>query len=183
MSTTAPATAAATNGATTTETYHPAVCGDCMDSGNAYIYTGKLAPGEQVNLSTGSITYLVTDSLGSVRGIVNASGSLTGTCGYDAWGNPESSGGLTATTPFGYAGGYTDPSGLIYLLARYYDSATGQFISADPAIDQTHQPYGYANENPVSNRDPSGRCWWIFCGRGSGHNYNGHHWHWVTSIA
>lgn len=39
-------------------------------------------------------------------------------------------GGLTATTPFGFAGGYTDPTDLIYLIHRYYDPSTGQFISA-----------------------------------------------------
>jgi hypothetical protein len=87
-----------------------------MDSQNAYIYCGGLAPAEQVNLTTGTVTYLVADSLGSVRGTVSASGSLTGTTSYDAWGNSETAGGLTATTPFGYAGGYTDPTGLIYLV-------------------------------------------------------------------
>jgi 1,4-dihydroxy-2-naphthoyl-CoA synthase len=30
-------------------------------------------------------------------------------------------------------------------------------MSLDPALNQTQQPYGYANENPVSNSDPSGR--------------------------
>jgi YD repeat-containing protein len=89
-----------------------------MDGTSAYIYDGGVAPVEQVSLSAGTITYLVTDSLGSVRGTVNASGSLTGTTCYDAWGNPETAGGLAATTPFGYAGGYTDPDGLIYLLNR-----------------------------------------------------------------
>lgn len=33
------------------------------------------------------------------------------------------------STPFGFEGGYTDPSGLIYMTFRYYDSSTGQFIS------------------------------------------------------
>jgi hypothetical protein len=56
-----------------------------MDSGNAYIYTTTTAPAEQVNLATGAVTYLVTDSLGSVRGTVSSSGSLTGTTSYDAW--------------------------------------------------------------------------------------------------
>jgi RHS repeat-associated protein len=132
-----------------------------MDSQNAYIYCGGLAPAEQVNLTTGTVTYLVADSLGSVRGTVSASGSLTGTTSYDAWGNSETTGGLTATTPFGYAGGYTDPTGLIYLVNRYYDPQTGQFTSVDPAIAQTVQPYAYANGNPVSYTDPSGACnWW-----------------------
>jgi YD repeat-containing protein len=69
-----------------------------MDSNNAYLYTGGQAPAEQVNLSTGTITYLVADMLGSVRGAVSSSGSLNGTTNYDAWGNPESSGGLTAAS-------------------------------------------------------------------------------------
>jgi RHS repeat-associated protein len=131
-----------------------------MDSGNAYIYTGGVAPAEQVNLATGSIMYLVTDSLGSVRGVVNSSGTLTATTSYDAWGNPETTGGLTVSTPFGYAGGYTDPTGLVYLLNRYYDPATGQFTSVDPALAQTLQPYTYANANPVSLTDPTGKWTW-----------------------
>jgi RHS repeat-associated protein len=127
-----------------------------MDSGNAYIYTGGVAPAEQVNLATGSVTYLVTDSLGSVRGVVSSTGALTATTGYDAWGKPETTGGLSASTPYGYAGGYTDADGIIYLLARYYDPSTGQFLSADPLIEQTLQPYAYASGNPVTNSDPSG---------------------------
>ena len=128
-----------------------------MDGTNAYVYAGGVAPTEQVNLATGAITYLVTDSLGSVRGLVSSSGSLTGTTSYDAWGNPETSGGLTTSTPFGYAGGYTDTDGLIYLQARYYEPSTGQFISVDPDLAQTLQPYEYADGNPVTNIDPTGR--------------------------
>jgi len=131
-----------------------------MDSANAYIYGCTGTPAEQVNLATGAITYLVTDSLGSVRGTLSNSGSLTGTTSYDAWGNPETTGGLTASTPFGYAGGYTDPGGLIYLINRYYEPATGQFISVDPLLSQTQQPYAYADGNPVSNSDPTGLQWY-----------------------
>jgi RHS repeat-associated protein len=130
-----------------------------VDGTNAYIYDGGLAPQEQVNLATGTNTYLVTDSLGSVRGTVSNSGALTGTTSYNAWGNPATTGGLTATTPFGFAGGYTDPDSLIYLLNRYYQPSTGQFISADPDISQTLQPYEYANDNPASLLDPLGAKW------------------------
>lgn len=127
-----------------------------MDSGNAYVYATTMAPAEQVNLATGAITYLLTDSLGSVRGTVSSSGTLTGTTNYDAWGNPETVGGLTATTPFGYAGSYTDPTGLVYLLNRYYAPGEGQFLSVDSELSQTLQPYSYATGNPVSRIDPSG---------------------------
>ena len=127
-----------------------------MDSTGAYIYGTGVAPIEQVDLATGTATYLVTDALGSVRGTVSPAGALTGTTGYDAWGNPQTAGGLTATTPFGFAGGYTDPTGLIYLVNRYYDPATGQFLSVDPQVASTRQPYAYAAGNPVSETDPTG---------------------------
>jgi RHS repeat-associated protein len=128
-----------------------------MDTVNAYIYAKAGAtPAEQVNLSTGATTYLAADSLGSVRGAVSSSGSLTGSTNYDAWGNPETTGGLTLTTPFGYAGGYTDPDGLIYLINRYYDPATGQFMSIDPDVGQTLHPYAYTTGNPITQTDPSG---------------------------
>jgi RHS repeat-associated protein len=116
----------------------------------------------RASLSAGTITYLVTDSLGSVRGTVSSSGALTGTCSYDAWGNPETASGLTATTPFGY----TDPDGLVYLLNRYYQPSTGQFISVDPELATTLAAYAYADGNPVANIDPTGlislSCHWTW---------------------
>jgi hypothetical protein len=39
---------------------------------------------------------------------------------------------------------------------RYYDPATGVFVSQDPLINQTNQAYVYSNDNPVGNWDPSG---------------------------
>ena len=127
-----------------------------MDSANAYIYADGNTPAEQISLATGTITYLNADSLSSVRGTISATGALTGTTSYDAWGNPLTSGGLTATTPFGFAGAYTDPDGLLYLINRYYNPQNGQFISVDPQITQTQQAYAYADDDPVNATDPTG---------------------------
>ena len=157
------ATSTPTGGSATTEDFIWDVSGSLprplMDSTNAYIYGPGTTPIEQVNLSTGTIHYLVSDRLGSVRGIVSSSGALTATTSYDAWGSPQTSGGLTSYTPIGYAGAYTDPTGLLYLIARYYDPATGQFISVDPLVDQTEAPYSYVGDDPVDSADPSGLCW------------------------
>ncbi|HET8752086.1 MAG TPA: RHS repeat-associated core domain-containing protein [Gaiellaceae bacterium] len=131
-----------------------------MDSTNAYIYGPQNGPIEQVKLSDGTITYLVSDRIGSIRGTVNAAGSLTQSTSYDAWGDPQTSGGLTALTPFGYAGDYTDPTGLNYNIRRYFDPETGQFISADPLVDQTGAPYGYASDDPVNKSDVDGLAPW-----------------------
>ncbi|HET8893357.1 MAG TPA: LamG-like jellyroll fold domain-containing protein [Gaiellaceae bacterium] len=129
-----------------------------MDSSNAYIYGPDNAPLEQVNLSTGSIQYLVSDSLGSVRGIVSSGGALIASTAYDAWGKPETTGGLSSYSPFGYAGAYTDTTGLSYLIHRYYDPQTGQFLSIDPLTDTTGTPYSYGGDNPVGQNDPTGLC-------------------------
>ena len=39
---------------------------------------------------------------------------------------------------------------------RYYDPQTGQFISVDPAVDQTETPYAYVDGDPVDSTDPLG---------------------------
>ncbi len=62
---------------------------------------------------------------------------------------------------YGYAGEWTDSSGLQYLRARYYSPATGRFISKDPFPGLQSQPasltpYVYALNNPVLYSDPSG---------------------------
>ena len=52
----------------------------------------------------------------------------------------------------------TDPESLppIYLIGRYYDPATGQFLSVDPLVDETGQAYAYTGDNPVNAVDPNG---------------------------
>lgn len=42
------------------------------------------------------------------------------------------------------------------LIGRYYDPQTGQFLSVDPMVSQTLEPYQYVKDNPVGEVDPSG---------------------------
>jgi RHS repeat-associated protein len=122
-----------------------------------YLYGPAGTPIEQIAVSGGATSYLLSDQLGSVRAITNSSGAVTGTETYDAWGNSLGTTG-TINAPFGFAGEYLDPSnGLYYLQARWYDPATGKFLSLDPAVIQTSQPYLYAGGDPLNESDPSGQ--------------------------
>jgi uncharacterized protein RhaS with RHS repeats len=42
-------------------------------------------------------------------------------------------------------------------VGRYYDPATGQFLSVDPLVDDTGQAYAYTGDDPVNEADPTGR--------------------------
>ena len=39
---------------------------------------------------------------------------------------------------------------------RYYDPTTDQFLSVDPLVDSTGQPYVFTNDNPLNATDPLG---------------------------
>ena len=47
---------------------------------------------------------------------------------------------------------------ITYLNNRHYDPTTGVFISVDPLVTMTGQPYIYGAANPVTFSDPSGLC-------------------------
>ena len=104
--------------------------------------------------------FYLADHLGSVRGLADASGAITDSYSYDPYGQRSVVTGATADTPFGYAGQYTDAeTGFQYLRARYYDPATGQFLTVDPLVGSTGHPYAYAADNPANYTDPSGLFW------------------------
>jgi RHS repeat-associated protein len=131
------------------------------DGNNSYIYGSGGRVLEQIDAS-GTPTYFVQGQLGSTRALTNASGAVVATYTYNAYGAVTSHTG-TVTTPIGFTGGYTDPNGLIYLVHRYYDPTTGQFLSVDPLVAQTQQAYIYAGDDPVNGSDPLGLMCWGLC--------------------
>ena len=42
------------------------------------------------------------------------------------------------------------------VIGRYYDPATGQFLSVDPLVAQTQQAYVYVEDDPVNAIAPTG---------------------------
>ena len=128
------------------------------DGANSYVY-GPSGPLAHIT-SGGAVRYYHQDALGSTRALSDDRGATVGAFSYAPYGTLTASSG-TETTPLGYAGEYTDAeSGLQYLRARSYDPATGQFLTRDPLVDETGEPYAYADGDPIGKVDPTGNSAW-----------------------
>jgi RHS repeat-associated protein len=83
-------------------------------------------------LRSGATSYYEQDDLSSVTSLSNGAGSLAQTYTFDSFGNQTASSG-SLTNPFRFAGREFDTeSSLYFMRARYFDPATGRFISEDP---------------------------------------------------
>lgn len=103
-------------------------------------------------------TYVfVTDYLGSVRQVVDESGTVVQELTYDPWGRV-----LNDTNPgfqpFGFASGLTDPdTGLVTFGVRHYDPLAGRWISPDPlGLGGGVNLWVYAANSPTTFVDPDG---------------------------
>jgi RHS repeat-associated protein len=93
------------------------------------VYGPRRTSIEQINTTTGKVSYLHHDQAGSMRLLTGSTGTVTGKCTYGAYGTPTCEG--TTSTPFGYDAQYTSSdTALIYLRNRAYDPATAQFLRA-----------------------------------------------------
>jgi RHS repeat-associated protein len=108
---------------------------------------------------SGNVTWMLADEEGSVRDVINSSGTVLDRIVYDAYGNILSQTSPSNQPRFAFAGMQLDQTtGLYYDNARYYDSSTGQFISQDPSgfIGANTNLYGYVNNDPINLVDPFG---------------------------
>jgi RHS repeat-associated protein len=108
-------------------------------------------------LRGGTTAYYEADGLGSVTSLSGAAGTVANTYSYDSFGNLAASTG-TITNPFQYTARDSDAeTGLRYYRARYYDPATGQFVSEDPVgFVAGVNFYRYAANSPQDLVDPTG---------------------------
>jgi RHS repeat-associated protein len=111
--------------------------------------------------TTSSVNWLLGDVRGSVSVAVTATGTITAQT-YHPYGSIRA-GDTTSATTRAYIGQHKDHTNLSYLNHRYMNPTTGQFLSVDPLVDTTHQPYLYANGNPTTLSDPSGLCAGLTC--------------------
>ena len=102
---------------------------------------------------------IVTDHLGSVRLVVDAStGVVAQRMVHDEWGQviEDTNPGFQ---PFGFAGGIYDPdTGLVRFGARDYDPTIGRWTAKDPILFDGGQAnlYAYVGDDPLNRFDPRG---------------------------
>ncbi len=125
--------------------------------------------------ATTDFVWLVTDVRGDVLELLISDGTPLSYRTYSAYGQTISgasraAGSLTATQSAAIDSavglrfaGYTfdKESGLYYCSQRYYDPATGQWLTKDPArADGEESAYQYCGGDPVGKVDPTGEAWW-----------------------
>lgn len=128
--------------------------------------------GDQRNSGTfnGKKGYYLYDGRGSVSSVSGQSGGNMVQYTYDAYGNTTVNTGSPLNNPYQYNAEYTDSStGNQYLRARYYDPASGRFLTKDTYLGETNDPlsrnlYAYTRNNPVNLVDPSGHLFGLIIG-------------------
>jgi RHS repeat-associated protein len=129
-----------------------------------YIY----ANGEILAQHNGDYTYpryfYLHDRLGSVRLVVNESGTAQNSYTYNPFGELfTSETAENVSNPFRFTGQFFDDEiGQYYLRARMYDPALMRFTSRDPVKGKFRKPmtlhkYLYCNNDPINRIDPSGK--------------------------
>ncbi len=116
--------------------------------------------------TTGTLYFFLADTLGSTSTILSSAGTVVESEKYYPYGGLRSGGpggqGIT-TTDKQFTGQQNEGTafGLYDYGARFYSTVTGQFTSADPKVQSTHDPlswdrYAYALDNPLRYTDPTG---------------------------
>jgi RHS repeat-associated protein len=125
-------------------------------------------PGLAQRYGTTEPRYSHSDWVGSTRYLSESTGLLMPSAlRYDAYGQRTALAGPNYPTPYQFAGGWgyeaeysdaTEPYlGLAYVDQRYYEPATGRFISPDPiGFDGGLNLFAYCDNDPVNSVDPSG---------------------------
>jgi RHS repeat-associated protein len=127
------------------------------DGEEAFLYgVGRIA-----QQGPSSRSYFLEDALNSTRQLVDDTGRIGLGRAYEPFGDLLLVTGELETS-YGFAGEWTDATGLIHLRARYYQPTDGRFVQPDPFAGIPTQPisqnpYPFAYDSPFVYTDASGR--------------------------
>ena len=112
-----------------------------------------------IDATTGKIYCYHFNALGSTIALTDSTQAIVNKYAYTPFGAVTEQ--ETVNQPFKYVGQYgvtTEPNGLYYMRARYYDPLVGRFISEDPSGFDSGDVnfYAYVSNNPISYIDPLG---------------------------
>ena len=138
---------------------------DFVDSGSDVVIEKRYLHGARVDQvlaqedGNGDVIWHLTDHLGTVKDLVDSSGTVVNHFVYDSYGNLVSQTDETVVSRYLFTGREWDSEiGLYYYRARYYDATVGRFISQDPIGFEAEDSnlYRYVVNNPVDTVDPLG---------------------------
>ena len=111
---------------------------------------------------TGASVVLINNRLGQLAGVLSQQGTLLSDRLPSAYGPhgvaPIPSDLVSYAQSLSWHSKAQDPTGLIWMGERYYDSSSGRFLSPDPvSYPMCLDLYVYANGDPINYIDPNGR--------------------------
>jgi len=107
-------------------------------------------------IRNGQTYYLITDQVGTVRAVCDASGNIVKEITYDSFGNILDDTAPAFTIPLGFAGGLHDrDTGFVRFGLRDYDPDAGRWTAKDGIGLRSGDTnlYSYAGRNPVGRVD------------------------------
>jgi RHS repeat-associated protein len=123
--------------------------------------------GQTVAMDDGSgLQYFLSDHLGSIVAVTDASGTLISQQRYLPFGGVRDDAGTIAQTDYGYTGQRLLDSGMGGLMdykARFYSPYLNRFVQPDsilpdPSNPQAFNRYSYVLNSPIIHNDPTGHC-------------------------
>jgi RHS repeat-associated protein len=128
-----------------------------------YVYLPGGSLMHSIEAADGSRHFYHFDETGSTAFLTDDSGSVSDAYGITPFGESVTQAGAT-DNPFTFHGAFgvmqEGSTSLYYMRARYYDSASGRFLSRDPMVSLDPlriNPYQFALNNPVGFADATGK--------------------------